>query len=118
MDNLLLAFEKIYRMLKRNQQGDGGLFELRDFFSIIYRKVIRAMDYHLGGIRTAQETKSYSMKLFVRDMLQFEKGNDQSYAVILNNLGWLNIKNAFLYLFEKPIVHLYLENTRCQRAFT
>ena len=117
MDNLLLAFEKIYHMLKRKQQGDGGLFELRDFFSIIYRKVIRAMDYHLGGIQTAQETKSYSMKLFVRDMLQFEKGNDQSYAAILNNLGWLNIKNAFLYLFEKPIVHLYLEKYKVPKSF-
>ena len=60
-------------------------------------------------MKEAEAKSNHSMKLFVRDMLQFEKGNDQSYASVLHNLDWLNIKNAFLFTFKKPIMHLYEE---------
>lgn len=108
-ENMLVAFEKIYHVLKRKQKDAESMFELRDLFSIIYRKIIRAMDYRFGVMKEAEAKNNYSMKLFVRDMLQFEKGNDQSYASVLNNLDWLNIKNAFLFTFKKPIMHLYEE---------
>lgn len=106
MDNLLIAFEKIYQILKRKQPDVESSYQLRDFFSITYRKIIRAMDYRFGSMRKEEESNNYSMKLFVRDMLQFEKGNDLSYASVLNNLDWLKIRNAFLYIFKKPITHL------------
>lgn len=106
MDNLLIVFEKIYQILKRKQPDVESSYQLRDFFSITYRKIIRAMDYRFGSMRKEEESNNYSMKLFVRDMLQFEKGNDLSYASVLNNLDWLKIRNAFLYIFKKPITHL------------
>lgn len=109
MDNLLIVFEKIYQALKKNQPDTESSYQLRDFFSIAYRKIIRAMDYRFGRMREEEEKNSYSMKLFIRDMLQFEKGNDSSYASVLNNLEWLNIRNAFLYIFKKPITHLEKE---------
>lgn len=110
MENLLITFEKIYQVLKKGQSELERKFELRDLFSIIYRKIIRAMDHQFGTMREAEEKTNYSMKLFIRDMLQFEKGNDQSYASVLGNLDWMGIKNAYIYMLPKPMVHLFKEN--------
>lgn len=110
MENMLITFEKIYQVLKKRQSKLERKFELRDLFSIIYRKVIRAMDHQFGAMREAEEKTNYSMKLFIRDMLQFEKGNDQSYASVLGNLEWMGIKNAYIYMLPKPMVHLFKES--------
>lgn len=109
MDNLLIVFENIYQALKRKQPDIDSSHQLRDFFSITYRKIIRSMDYRIGSMRKEEESNNYSMKLFIRDMLQFEKGNDLSYSSVLNNLDWLKIHNAFLYIFKNPITHLEKE---------
>ncbi|MBO5208439.1 MAG: GGDEF domain-containing protein [Lachnospiraceae bacterium] len=106
VENLLVFLEEIYRDLKRKQKNESRKFELRDFFSVIYRKIILAMNTMSGAAKEAENKSNYSMKLFIRDMLQFEKGNDQSYACLLGNLDWLHIRNAFLYTFDKPITHL------------
>ncbi len=106
MNNLLDFFETFYRSLKDAQKDKDDRFKLQEMFSAIYRRVIRATDYRLGNMLDAQEKENYSMKLFVRDMLQFEKGNDLSYASMLGNLEWLDIKNAYVYTFKHPIMHL------------
>lgn len=105
-EELLVFLEDIYRFLKRKQKSESRKFELRDFFSVIYRKIILSMNTLDGLEKVAENKSNYSMKLFIRDMLQFEKGNDQSYAFLLGNLDWLHIKNAYLYTFYKPITHL------------
>lgn len=110
IDNLLAFLERVYRRLKKAQRTDSRKIELRDFFSIIYRKIILAMNRQAGIAREAEGNTNYSMKLCIRDMLQFEKGNDQSYAFLLGNLDWVNIRNAYIYTFEKPIMHLYKES--------
>lgn len=110
MENLLITFEKIYNLLKKNQQTIERKFELRELFSIIYRKIIRSMDHQFGTMRETEEKTNYSMKLFIRDMLQFEKGNDQSYASVLGNLEWMGIQNAYIYMLSKPVMHLFKEN--------
>ena len=57
-----------------------------------------------------KDRENYAIKIFVQDMLQFDKGRDQSYSVLLENLDWLQIKNACIYMFSRPILHLYREN--------
>ena len=109
MENLLITFEKIYKVLNKGQDDIRRKYELRDLFSIIYRKIIRAMDHQFGAMREAEDRTNYSMKLFIRDMLQFEKGNDQSYASVLSNLEWMGIKNAYIYMLPKPVMHLFKE---------
>lgn len=116
MGNMLGAFEKMYHALRKKQTNYASKFELRDLFSIIYRKIIRAMDYRFGEMRNQEERNNYSMKLFIRDVLQFDKGNDQSYASRLNNLEWLDIQNAYIYVFDKPIMHLYKEKYEAPRT--
>lgn len=106
VENLLVFLEELYRVLKRKQKSESRKFELRDFFSVIYRKIILSMNTLAGAAKVAENKSNFSMKLFIRDMLQFEKGNDKSYACLLGNLDWLHIKNAYIYTFDKPITHL------------
>lgn len=103
MENFLTHIEQLYRAFR--QKGNGW-YELEDMFAVIYHKTVMALEQHLGRISEVRENEQYVMKLFVRDIMQFERGNDQSYAVLLEHLGWLDIRNAYLYVFKKPVMHL------------
>jgi diguanylate cyclase (GGDEF)-like protein len=52
---------------------------------------------------------SVAMKVLTRDIMQFIKGNDQSYMSPLQNLSWFGIENAYIYIFEKPVINVYQE---------
>ncbi|MDE7184850.1 MAG: GGDEF domain-containing protein, partial [Lachnospiraceae bacterium] len=103
MENFLTHIEHMHRAF---QQKGGKGYELEDVFAVIYRRTVMAVEQHLGRISESREDEQYAMKLFVRDIMQFEKGNDQSYAVLLEHLGWLDIQNASIYVFKKPLMHL------------
>ncbi len=109
VENLLGVMKRVERILKARITEPEQLYRMEHSFSLAYRRIIRAMDYENGRQRDEQQEDNYSMKLFVRDMLEFENGNDQSYALILNNLEWLHINHAFLYAFEEPQIHLFRE---------
>lgn len=109
VSNLLNCFEIVYRDLKNSIQDKENRAKLQDMFSAIYRRIIRATDVQLGKTAEIQEKESYAIKMFVRDVLQFEKGNDLSYTSMLGNLEWLGIKNAYVYTFGAPVMHLYRE---------
>lgn len=109
VDNLLAFLEVMFRRLKNKQKQDSRKIDLRAFFLVIYRKIILAMNRQFGIARETESKINYFMKLCIRDMLQFEKGSDQSYAFLLGNLDWVDIRNAYIYTFEKPIMHLYKE---------
>lgn len=109
ISNLLNCFEGIYRALKNALPDGEKKFRLQGEFSVIYRKIIRATDVRFAKIAEQQSKENYSMKMFVRDVLQFEKGNDQSYTSMLGNLEWLGIKNAYVYTFKNPVMHLSRE---------
>lgn len=102
-ENFLTHIEHLYRAFR--QKGNDW-YELEDMFASVYHKTVMALEQHLGRISEARENEQYVMKLFVRDIMQFERGNDQSYAVLLEHLGWLGIQNAYLYVFRKPVMHL------------
>lgn len=107
IENLMTHVEHIYNAFRCRGNGQGK--ELESTIAVTYRKLILAMEQRFGKILSVKEDSQFSMKMFVSDIMQFEKGVDQSYAVLLEHLGWLRIKNADLYVFEKPIVHLHKE---------
>lgn len=109
MDNLLNTLENLYRRMREKQFSDRRKLELKEIFSIIYKKIIRAMNWNLGIMKESKDNENYAMKLFAQNMLQFEKGKDQSYSSLLENLDWIKIKNACIYMLPKPILHLYKE---------
>lgn len=80
-----------------------------DISSAIYKKLILTMKQQYGELADTQFNQQYSMMVFVKDIMSFETGNDQSYAVLLEHLEWLNIKNAYIYTYEKPMLHLFKE---------
>lgn len=112
VDNFLEFLKKFYRLINREMSSSEHRIKLQEFYNEIYRKIIRAMNAQFGAVREAENQSIYSMKLFVRDMLQFEKGKDQSYVALLGNLDWLNIRTAYIYAFKEPVMHLYKETFR------
>ncbi len=113
IENMLGLLSKMQKIMRERYPEKENMVYTQ--ISLFYQKIIQAMDYQNGQQKDMQETDSYSLKLFVRDMLQFEHGDDRSYTCILNNLEWLHIKNAFVYAFEKPMIHLYKEKFEVPR---
>lgn len=109
IDKLMLTLEEIYATLRKKQTERKGRSELRDIIFRIYRKIVRSMNGLMNRMKETEESENYEMKLFVQDMLSFEKGKDQSYSVLLEKLDWLHIKNAYVYMFPEPVLHLYKE---------
>lgn len=109
VNNLMNCLESLHVMLKNVQESREQKYKLQEMFSAIYRKIIRATEHRFGKMMDKQEKEGYSLKLFVRDTLQFEKGNDLSYASLLGNLEWLDIKAAYIYAFKEPVMHLFRE---------
>jgi diguanylate cyclase (GGDEF)-like protein len=109
MDNLLSYFSRIFQAMKHVESAIDNRYSYGRLLSVLYRKIIEAMDFRLSEIEDEVARSRRSMKTFVRDMLQFDRGNDKSYAVLLQNLDWLGIRNGFIYTFEEPMIHLYKE---------
>lgn len=109
VDILLSHLESAYKVLRGMQVKDEGRTELRDLFFDLYRKTVRAMNVLVGDMEQEKIKESYDMKVFVQDILQFEKGKDQSYGVLLERLEWLGIRNAKLYMLKQPELHLFKE---------
>lgn len=97
VENFIEHIEKIYKMTKSVHAN---------ISSSIYRRIIPAIDKRYVEMADAQEERMYSLMLFVKDIMNFEKGNDKSYKILLENLGWLDIKNAYIYMYERPLFHL------------
>lgn len=104
VDNLLIVMRRLQKMLMSAERAYTKA--QRELFSMIYQRIIRVMDQNLGVMQEQSIRDSFDMKLFVQKTLQFEKGTDQSYGTLLENLSWLHVKNAGIYTFEQPITHL------------
>ena len=71
--------------------------------------MILSEEEHQGKMLNLEDQKNYDLKMFVTKSMQFEKGISQSYEAILQDLDWLDIHDAALYTYDKPIVHLEQE---------
>lgn len=110
MDNLLTVLERIYRKLSGECRDDLTRLKLREFYTSVYKKIILSMNQHSGSLAEQKDKESYEMKLFVQNMLQFEKAREQNYGLLLKNLSWLHVKNACICLLPEPKLHLYGED--------
>lgn len=104
VDNLLIVFRKLQKILMGPRHSFTKV--QRELFPTLYQRIIRVMDQRLGVMQEESYTDSFDMKLFVQKTLQFEKGTDQSYGTLLENLSWLHVQYAGIYIFEQPITHL------------
>lgn len=109
MGILLPNFQKIFRDLEKNVTDIRRTCELRQISSEIYSKMLQAMDNRRGTDMEERLYEDHQTKIFVRDTLSFEKGNDLSYVSMLSRLQWLGVANAHVYIFPKTISHLERE---------
>lgn len=109
MENMLSVFDRVYEELQLQHMKEKSRIQLRGLFAMVYEKVAHVMNYHMGSTLVEGFETNTSLKMFVRDMLQFERGNDQSYGLLLGKLDWLQIKNAYIFTYEEPIMNLERE---------
>lgn len=109
IDELILYIDKIQSAVMQINKDVSDKEMIYDFISVIYKRLLK----HLGNETVQYEDRIYnviySMKTLVKDSLNFTYGNDRSYSTALASINLLNIKNAYLYIYEKPILHLEKE---------
>lgn len=101
IDNLMTYLEQAFKTAQQEKH-----VARMDIFVEIYRLLLDAMDHRFAEMEEEKESINYDMKTFVKDVMQFERGNDQSYQVLLEHLDWLGIHSACLYTYQRPILHL------------
>ena len=109
VENLLVHIEEVSDIVMEKCADNVTLQKTFRGIGEIYRDVILSEEEHQGKMLTLEDQKNYDLKMFVTKSMQFEKGSAQSYEVLLQNLDWLDIGDAVLYAYDKPIVHLEQE---------
>ena len=64
------------------------------------------MNHMLSEQWEERNKTQFKMKTFIQKVLSFDRGNDRSYGEILGTMDWLDIENAFIFLYKEPIIHL------------
>lgn len=106
IDNLLTVLEEVCSFICHRHRDLKLKYEVRQLFGILYCRLVRTVDAQLGSFQEKEEKNNYLFKLFVSNTMQFEKGNDKSYEKLISDIGFLGVKNAALYMFEKPVISL------------
>ena len=115
VENLLVHIEEVSDIVIEKCADNVTLQKTFRGIGEIYRDVILSEEEHQGKMLTLEDQKNYDLKMFVTKSMQFEKGSAQSYEVLLQNLDWLDIGDAVLYAYDKPIVHLEQETFQIPR---
>ena len=108
-ENLLWHIEEIYQLFLALYEKQGVVRRIASAIADIYREIIISEEQIQGDMMERNDNKNYDLKTFVTSSMQFENGSDQNYSVLLQRLSWLDVKNADLYLYAEPIMHLYKE---------
>lgn len=74
-------------------------------YSMILDKIIRTMRSDAQEYENIMNESLFTLKTMVEDTLNFNQGNDESYANIVKNLSIFGVKNAYVYIYDEPIVH-------------
>ena len=74
-------------------------------YSMILDKIIRTMRNDAQEYENIMNESLFTLKTMVEDTLNFNQGNDESYANIVKNLSIFGVKNAYVYIYDEPIVH-------------
>ena len=82
-------------------------------YSTILEKVVKTLSDRITQEESKYDAPISTLKVMVEDTLNLDIVDDEYYTNILVNLARFGVKNAFLYVYEKPILH---ENKRPFRA--
>lgn len=106
IDELILYVDRFQKAALHNYSNPENRKSIYGFSNHIYKRLLK----HFGNAMVQYEDSLYgmvySMKTLVKDSLNFTYGNDRSYSTALGSLNLINIRNAYLYIYDKPILHL------------
>ena len=105
IDSLIQHLHKVYRHLEVYRPRQAAFIKTHGTALDIFRRLAKELDFRIISMQENAYLTNHDLKLFLRDTLQFRSLEDQSYSVLLKRLSWLNIKNAYLYVFDNPICH-------------
>ena len=98
--------DEVYELISAGEEKRKDRTEVREGYREIVKMLIAYLQETLRKINDANQSIDLSLKLVAQNMMQFEHGYEQDYAVPLASLPYLGINNAYLYMLENPIVHL------------
>ncbi|MBR1740929.1 MAG: GGDEF domain-containing protein, partial [Lachnospiraceae bacterium] len=76
-------------------------------FEEIYARLMLALNGELGRVIEEQSQTNYDMKIFVQNTLQLTTGRDSEYALLLQNLAWLDIYDAGVFIYQEPYANFF-----------
>lgn len=79
--------------------------QVYETFSTILKKVALTLRSDTMEYKLSMKSSMGSLKRLLEETLDFSQGGDENYITILNNLSSLGVNNAYLYMYETPIIH-------------
>ncbi|WP_026508635.1 diguanylate cyclase domain-containing protein [Butyrivibrio sp. MC2013] len=96
---------KLEQQLRHKYQSEDSLSRLYSVFSLVFKKMVKALNEENGRLTREKMLNEQEMRLFCRRTMSFTTGNDKSYSAILSDLGWLGIDKAALCLTPRMFIH-------------
>ena len=104
VDHLVTYLEQMQSSLVNNMEVDDSVI-IQSVFQSFFRRVLRAVAQDYSRYSDITRANNNKMRLFVKETSKVYHGNDYSYGTMLSYLDWLNVKNAYLYIYDNPITH-------------
>mgnify|MGYP002622434393 CR=1 FL=1 len=117
MELLQMLMQEIYELISDGEGRRKDRKEVRSAYGEIYNMIVAEQQEFIREATESTDDLEFSIKMIARDMVLFEKASDQNFSVPLRKLDSLGIKNAYLYVFDKPIVHLEGEEMQMPEHF-
>lgn len=108
-DCLLTFLKKFHGVLSENmdQCSYGSMVDM--LFDRIRENVIHVMGVSYSELKMKSEKEKDFMKVFASKSLNFKHGSEHDFVALLRHIGWLGVKNASMYLFKEPMIHMINE---------
>ena len=106
VDEFVSFLEKFHAAIAENLKNGAAREKATRVLVKVMKRVVKVLGNQ--NMKSSQQLNEMliSLKNLVRDSLNFIYGNDHSYAAIISHVEWLGIRNAYIYVFDRPIVHL------------
>ncbi len=109
-DEITSYIDQLYNRIFHTLKGDDSKERGYSLMESLKKRMIKSLSNYNIENEAELDRILYSMKTLVKDTLNFSYGNDRSYSNIVKSLKSFGIMNAYVYIYDKPIVHL--ENER------
>ncbi|MCR4845175.1 MAG: substrate-binding domain-containing protein [Eubacterium sp.] len=103
---VLLAFiDKIKSAAISRHDDPVRQCQAAETFSAILEEIMLTMKGLFTVYQNNVRNSLSSIKTLVDDTLNIEYGDDSNYCDILKNISTFGVKNAYIYIYENPIIH-------------